>query len=124
MPTTVPSIRDIPADAVLAQLQANGTVLVYMPGDALPPAPPPGPPAVPQAVTMRQARLALLGAGLLPAVNAALAALPEPQKTAAQITWEYSTEVQRGNGLVPQMAASLGMTPQQIDALFIAAAGL
>lgn len=79
---------------------------------------------VPPSVTMRQARLALLGAGKLAAVTAALNALPEPQKTAAMITWEYSGEVFRNNGLVPQMAASLGMTDAQIDALFIAAAKL
>jgi hypothetical protein len=80
--------------------------------------------SVPRAVTMRQARLALLGSGKLPAVTAAINSLPEPQKSAAMITWEYSTQVQRDNGLVPQMAAALGMTEAQIDALFIAAAKL
>lgn len=80
--------------------------------------------AVPQAVTMRQARLALLGAGKLAQVEAAINALQEPQKSAAKITWEYSQEVQRHNGLVPQMAAALGMTDAQIDALFVAASKL
>jgi hypothetical protein len=79
---------------------------------------------VPQAVTMRQARLALLGAGKLSEVTAAINALPEPAKSAALITWEYSQEVQRHNGLVPQMATALGMTDEQIDALFVAAAAL
>lgn len=79
---------------------------------------------VPESVTMRQARLALLGAGKLAAVTAAINALAEPQKSAALITWEYSGEVQRNNGLVPQMAGALGMTEAQIDALFIAAAKL
>jgi hypothetical protein len=79
---------------------------------------------VPFSVTPRQARLALLGAGLLPAVEAAIDRLPEPQKTAAKITWEFSTEVQRNNGLIPQMATALGMTKAQIDQLFIAAKGL
>ena len=41
--------------------------------------------AVPQTVTMRQARLALLGAGLLAGVDAAIASLPEPDKSAAII---------------------------------------
>ena len=82
------------------------------------------PGAVPKAVTMRQARLALLGAGKLAAVEAAIEALPEPQKTAAKITWEYSQEVQRSNGLVPSMAAALGLTDAQIDALFAAAKAL
>lgn len=80
--------------------------------------------AIPQSVTMRQARLALLAAGLLPAVDAAIASMPEPDKTAAQITWEFAATVDRGFGMVPQLAAALGMTETQIDALFIAAAAL
>lgn len=80
--------------------------------------------AVPASVTMRQARLALRAAGKLALVDAAIASLPEPQKTDAQITWEFSGEVQRANGLVSQLAPALGMTEAQIDALFIAAAGL
>jgi hypothetical protein len=82
------------------------------------------PSGVPFSVTMRQARLALADAGMLPAVEVAINGLPEPDKTKAKITWEYSTEVQRSNGLVPQMAAALGMTDAQIDALFIVARDL
>jgi hypothetical protein len=78
----------------------------------------------PQQVTMRQARLALLGAGLLAGVDAAIASLPEPDKSAAQIEWEYAAVVQRGSGLVPAMGAALGMTEAQLDALFITASGL
>jgi hypothetical protein len=81
-------------------------------------------PAVPQAVTMRQARLALLGAGKLAQVDAAIAALTEPTRTAAQIEWEYSNEVQRHNGIVSQLGPALGLTDAQIDALFVAAAAL
>lgn len=79
------------------------------------------PPPIPAAVTMRQARLALLAAGLLPSVDAAIAALPEPQKSAAKIEWEYSQEVQRHNGLVSVLAPALGLSDEQIDALFVAA---
>jgi len=79
---------------------------------------------VPQSVTMRQARLALLAAGLLPAVNAAIASMPEPDKTQAQITWEFASSVDRGFGMVPQLASAMGMTETQIDDLFIAAAQL
>lgn len=87
-----------------------------------PPAPPPpGPPTV---VTMRQARLALLQAGKLAAVAPAIAALPSPAKEAAQIEWEYSTEVQRSWPLVQALAPALGMTNADLDALFIAAAAL
>lgn len=79
---------------------------------------------VPASVTMRQARLALLGAGKLAAVTAAIASLPEPAKTAATITWEYSGEVMRHNGLVSQLGPALGLSEAQIDALFVAAAAL
>ena len=88
------------------------------------PEPPPPPPVAPASVTMRQARLALLGAGLLDDVEAAIAALPSPQKEAARVEWEYSQEVQRHNGFVSALAPALGMTEAQTDALFIAAAGL
>lgn len=82
------------------------------------------PSSVPYAVTMRQARLALAGAGLIATIDAAIASLPEPQKTAAQIEWEYSNEVQRANGLVSQLGPTLGLAEDQLDALFIAAATL
>ena len=81
-------------------------------------------PLVPQVVTMRQARLALLGAGKLAAVEAAINGLPEPSKSAARIEWDYSNEVQRHNGLVPMLGPALGLTTAQIDQLFIAAGGL
>lgn len=82
------------------------------------------PPAVPAAVTMRQARLALLGAGLLDDVEAAINGLPSPQKEAARIEWEYSQEVQRHNGFVSVLGPALGLTEAQTDALFIQAATL
>ena len=79
---------------------------------------------VPQQVTMRQARLALLGAGLLSGIDATINSLPEPMKSAAKIEWEYSQAVQRHNGFVSQIAPAIGLTEEQIDALFIAAAQL
>ena len=79
---------------------------------------------VPAAVTMRQARLALLGAGLLSSVDAAIDSLPSPQKEVARIEWEYATEVQRSSGLVPMMGAALGLDDAALDALFIEAAAL
>lgn len=75
-------------------------------------------------VTMRQARLALLGAGKLPAVNEAIAAMQGAQGEAARIEWEYSQEVQRDRGLVSALSSQLGMTEEQLDALFTAAAAI
>ena len=79
---------------------------------------------VPQSVSMRQARLALHFAGLLAGVDAAIAGMSEPDKTAAQITWEFAQTVDRQFGMVPALAAAMGMTETQIDDLFIAAAQL
>jgi hypothetical protein len=79
---------------------------------------------VPNAVTMRQARLALLQAGMLTAVNDAVAAMPGDAGAAARIEWEYSQEVQRDKALVLSLAPALGLTDAQLDALFITAAAL
>lgn len=75
---------------------------------------------VPEVVSMRQARLALLAAGLLDDVEAAIAAAPQ----GARIEWEYATEVRRDYGLVLTLAPALGLTDRQLDDLFVAAASL
>lgn len=84
-------------------------------------------PVVPQAVTMRQARIALNRAGLLSAVNAAIAALPAGEHgegDEARITWEFASEIQRDGPLIGQLAPGLGLTDTAIDNLFIEAATL
>ena len=84
---------------------------------------PPPPPVT--TVTMRQARLALLNAGLLDDVEAAIAAIPdETQRRAAQIEWEYAAIVERNSALIQQLAPALGLTEAQMDELFATAAGL
>lgn len=82
------------------------------------------PNAVPPSVTMRQARLELLGAGKLDLVQPAINALAEPQKSAAQIEWDYSNEVHRNEPFVQLMGAALGLDSAALDSLFIAAAKL
>ena len=77
---------------------------------------------IPTSVTPRQARLALLQIGKLDAVSAALAAIPDPaRRTAAQVEWEYATVIERNSPLVTSLAAGLGLTAADIDALFEAA---
>ena len=76
--------------------------------------------SVPVAVSMRQARLALLNAGKLDAAGTALLSMPR----SAQIEWEYSTEVRRDSALVVGVGSTLGLTESQIDDLFIAASVL
>ena len=95
--------------------------------DAQPPALPEYVPevvAVPEVVTMRQARLALLGAGLLAQVNTAVANMPGTEGDAARIEWEYAQEVRRDSPLVAGLSAALGLTDEALDNLYKAAAGL
>jgi hypothetical protein len=79
---------------------------------------------VPQKVTMRQARLALLAAGLLDDVESAIDALPEPPRKAARIEWEFSSEVYRDRDFVLMLGQSLGLDSDEMDDLFITAAAL
>lgn len=79
---------------------------------------------VPQTVTMRQARLALLNAGLLATVNSTVAAMEGEAGDAARIEWDYSSEVHRNRPLVLSLGQALGLDAAALDALFIAAAAL
>lgn len=74
----------------------------------------------PTSVTMRQARLALLSAGKLAQVNAAIAAIPDAtQRAAAEIEWEYAQTVDRGSPFVQMLGTALAL---DLDALFTLAA--
>lgn len=79
---------------------------------------------VPHEVTMRQARLALLGAGLLDDVETAINAMTEPAKSAARVEWDYSNTLRRDHPLVATLGTGLGLTGGQLDDLFRAAAAL
>lgn len=74
------------------------------------------PPVVIPTLTMRQARLALLDAGLLDEVEAAITT-PENR-----IWWDYSTTVERNHPLVDAVLTALGKTESEINDMFIAAA--
>ena len=77
---------------------------------------------VPVVIDMAQARLQLLAAGLLDQIDLAIDTMPEPQRSAARIEWEYRTQVRRASALVASLGAALGLDAEQIDALFISAA--
>lgn len=79
---------------------------------------------LPTEVSMRQARLALFQQGLLGHVQATIDALPEPNKTVTQISWDYATVVNRDDELVAALSAQLGLTSEALDALFTLAATL
>lgn len=79
----------------------------------------------PKVVTRRQARQALLLAGLLDDVQAALDAIPDPlERRMAQIEWDDAQEFERHRPLVLTLAAAMGLDEQALDALFVTAAAL
>jgi hypothetical protein len=69
-------------------------------------------------VTMRQARLALLREGKLADVTSAIAALPDGEREAAEIQWEYGSEVERLSTLVVALTSEIGLTDEAMDDLF------
>jgi hypothetical protein len=81
-------------------------------------------PVVPEQVTMRQARLALLSAGLLSQVDPAIESLDSPEQETARIEWDYSSAVSRHRPLVVMLGQKLGLDDEALDQLFITAAGL
>lgn len=119
--TETHSVIDAPDMISIASLDASLLGNSYADGVFTPPPPPS---LVPTKITMRQARLVLFTAGLLNAVPTAINALPSPAKDKALIEWEYSNDVVRHNGFVSTLGPALGLTEEQIDALFIAGAAL
>ena len=107
---TAPNIAAAQAinPAIARCAQADGTWLVYEPGDELPPPPPPGPPPVPHSVTKRQLYRGLmqvqwLGA-TMPEIDAAItamiAAMPEPPREVARVEFFASRDYLSNNGLL------------------------
>lgn len=78
----------------------------------------------PTAVTMRQARLALLNQNLLTQVETALHSLESQGKEAALIEWEYSIHIERNSILVQSLSSTLGFSEEELDNLFTLAATL
>jgi hypothetical protein len=81
-------------------------------------------PQVPFSVTKRQGRLALLNAGKLALVADAIAALPSPQREAADIEWNDATNYERDSPFVVLLGEKIGLDAAELDALFVQAAGL
>jgi hypothetical protein len=77
------------------------------------------PPVIPQTVTARQARRALLAAGLLDQANAAVAA---SNNQAMQIDWDFAAEIYRNSAWIGQLASALNLNDAAVDALFTSAA--
>ena len=73
-------------------------------------------------VTPRQLRLAIIMSGLsIAQIDAAIAVLPEPNKSIASTEWEYSLSFERNHPLVDEIGAILGKTSEEIDAVWLLA---
>lgn len=79
-------------------------------------------PQAPESVTMRQARQAMLSAGILAQVDALIAAMPGEEGESARIDWNHARDVKRDWPLIGALGPQMGLTEQQIDDLFIYAA--
>lgn len=79
---------------------------------------------IPGAISMRQARLALLQSGLLSQVDAAIADIAGIEGDAARIDWQFAQTVERSHPLVSTMTAQLSLTTKQLDDLFTLGASL
>jgi len=77
-------------------------------------------PTVPDSITALQARLALLQAGLLADVEAAVEGLQQGDRLA----WEYAATIRRYSGPTVALSQTLGLTEAEVDALFVTAASL
>lgn len=71
-------------------------------------------------VSPLQARKALLAAGLLAAAETAIAA----SGAEAQLAWEYASVIERSSPLIAGVVQALGLTDDEIDALFTQARAL
>ena len=79
---------------------------------------------VPDEIPLWAFRAVLTVQGIAPQVDGLIAALPEPQKTVAQVQWEFGNYIVRSHPLIAALGAQLGMTSAQIDDVFRQAAAL
>lgn len=82
----------------------------------------PEPPArVPLEIQNWRAKAVLGQMGLIPAIEAAINGLPEPQRGVVLTAWNGDAKLARRGETVLAFSASLGLTAEQVDALFVAA---
>jgi hypothetical protein len=116
---------DSPDDHAARVLQILGTIpaiilQALIDGAELPALPP----RVPREIPNWRAKVILAQMGLLSTVEAAIAALPEPEHTVARLAWGGDAKLARSGKTVLSLAAALGLDDDQVDALFIAAEAL
>lgn len=98
--------------AVILQALANGD-----------PVQPPKP-RVPSEIPNWRAKAMLAKLGMLETVEQAIAGIPEPQRTVVMLAWNGDAKLARNGQTVLSLAESLGLTADQLDAIFIEADSL
>lgn len=78
----------------------------------------------PQSITNWRAKAVIEIAGLTSQVEAALAAMQGPEGIIARAAWNGNADFDRQGATVVSLAAAIGLTSAQIDALFIQAAAI
>lgn len=70
-------------------------------------------------ITPIQLRSSLVMSGIsLELIETIINSLPEPDKTIAFVKWEYAKEYERDDALVNGLGAAIGLTIEQIDAIW------
>jgi len=106
------------------QIFPESAALTSADGFELVPVPSPPPAPVPGEITNWRAKAVLGLAGMLTAVEAALDAMPEPNRTVALAAWNGGADLARNGPTVLALSATLGLTDAQVDDLFRQAAAL
>jgi hypothetical protein len=120
MPDTMPDGWDAPNVWIASDEAQIGWT--YANGQFTAPPSPPEEPAPPPELAPYQFRAMLALSGKQAALDAYIAALPDPQKTIAQAKLDYSLTFRRDNDLVLAAQQALGLTDAQLDALWDSAA--
>lgn len=80
---------------------------------------------LPKIVSQRQLRTQLVLNGFnLDAIQTAINGLSEPDKSIAQIAWDYAITFERNSPLLVIVAQMLGLTESDIDTIFLNASSL
>lgn len=118
-PAQIAMLRaDLGADAAQYESLIAEVEATYVP-------PEPEPEPVPQYITRAQGKAAIIMQGLWGAVLDYAAAIQDPtQRALADVALHDTLTWERSSPFLNAAAAGLGMTDEQLDALFIKAAGL
>lgn len=79
---------------------------------------------VPQQVPMWALREATIAAGQKSAIEAAMNALPEPDRSIAWNRWEYKDSILRQSTIIASLQSALGWSNEYVDDLYKSAAAI